>query len=129
MTSSCSSDVTDAVVADCENDIASACIPDNSAANFNLASKTAAVDITGHAPMMGIVASLSDHGVESLLAMHQTWLNDASMLSPAHGQWLYALLAALDRLLDADTTGTANHTFLLNRYTNPSYTRYFLCYF
>ena len=71
-------------------------------------------DVRSHVPLLSTMAALSDHGVESLLSMHQLWLQDAGALSVAHGHWLYALLAALDRLLDADTTGVVDKKILSN---------------
>ncbi len=53
---------------------------------------------------MQTILALSDAHVTQLLAYHVEWLQGAGRLGPAAGRWLYALLAALDALLDADTT-------------------------
>jgi hypothetical protein len=55
---------------------------------------------------MSILGCLSDAHVMELLAYHLGWLQRAACLTALQGQWIYALLAALDRLLDADITAT-----------------------
>jgi survival of motor neuron protein-interacting protein 1 len=52
------------------------------------------------------VASFSEDHIATLLGYHLEWMRHAQDLTPDAGRWLYALLAALDHLLDADTTAT-----------------------
>lgn len=52
---------------------------------------------------MSLVLSLSDSHVVQLLTYHEQWLATAAGLG-RQGPWMYALLAALDALLDGDTT-------------------------
>jgi hypothetical protein len=59
----------------------------------------------GYQPLMSVMLMLTQHQIECLIYFHSEWITKHGFINKCQGEWLYALLACIDKPVDPSTMG------------------------